>query len=69
MNKIIQCTVNSDDIEIEDSGQAKIFTAVDNINEDSDIFVRIQSWNEDENHNEFHQLINKRIKITIETID
>jgi len=65
---IIDCYFNSDEIDTEDGGQAKIFTASkDDL--DNGVFVRICSWDENKNHEDFKKFVGRRIKITIETID
>jgi hypothetical protein len=65
---IIDCYFNSDEIDIEDGGQAKIFTASkDDL--DNGMFVRVCSWDENKNHEDFKKFVGRRIKITIETID
>lgn len=64
---IIDCYFNSDDIDVEDSGCAKIFTVADDL--DTGMFVRICSWDENKRHEEFNRFVGRKIKITIETID
>ena len=65
---IIDCYFNSDEIDTEDGGQAKIFTASED-DLDNGMFVRVCSWDEDVEHSEFNKFVGRRIKITIETID
>lgn len=61
--KKIETEVSTYDVETDDGGMAKILE-IDLTNE---LFVRIQSWNEEKVHKEFTELINsKKIKITIE---
>jgi hypothetical protein len=56
------------DIHSEDSGQAKI---AEISTEKNDVFVRIYSWSEDKDHEQFNSIIdaNKKIRVTIEAID
>lgn len=66
---IIEQTLISSELEIEDGGCAKIFTAVQNETDDYGIFVRICSWDESKQHSELEGFINRKVRITIETID
>lgn len=54
------------DIHSEDSGQVKIAE----VSTENDVFVRIYSWSEDKDHEQFNSIIdeNKKIRVTIETI-
>jgi len=36
---------------------------------DNGMFVRVCSWDENKNHEDFKKFVGRRIKITIETID
>ena len=58
---------------IEDGGQAIICDRLSFNTEDSDddngMFVIIQSWDEEELHSDINLFKNKKVKITIETID
>lgn len=66
---VVECTLNENEIEIEDGGQAKIFSCCGEDDQDSGMFVKIQSWSEDGQHPEFDSFIGKKVRITIETID
>jgi len=55
------------DLSIEDSGHARILRL--DGEEDSNIFVRLQSWDEECTHEELMQFYNKKVRITIETVD
>lgn len=37
--------------------------------EDSDLFVRVHSWDETRKHEEFRRLIGKKIRVTIEIVE
>lgn len=65
---IINTTLRGDEINTEDGGQAKIFTASPDDNENG-LFINICSWDENKEHTDFNKLIGKKIRITIETID
>lgn len=58
-------------VEVEDGGCAKIFTTEDERQER--LFVRIQSWSEEnlchKEHPEFDSLIGKKIRVTVEVIE
>ena len=66
---IIVCTLKERDIDTEDGGQAKIFATSLNQEEDNGMFVKVCSWDENNNHDEFNKFIGRKIKITIETIE
>jgi hypothetical protein len=68
-NKVIVCDFNEDEIEIEDGGQSKMFVAVEDGDLDNGLFVRVCSWDEDEQHTDFNKFVGRKVKITIETID
>lgn len=65
------------DVAIEDGGSAIILTVYDSefttSEEENGMFVRIQSWDERKDpsvkHEEIRQFANKKIRITIETIE
>lgn len=56
-----------DCVSVEDSGCAVIAELSDP--QDSGLFVRIQSWSVSQEHAEIQQFLNKRVRITIETLD
>lgn len=56
--------VEPDDVKTEDGGQAKV---LEFNNEESTLFLRVQSWAEDKRHPDFDQLVGKRVRITVET--
>jgi len=66
---IIVCTLKERDVDTEDGGQAKIFSTSLNEDEDNGMFVKVCSWDENNNHDEFNKFIGRKIKITIETIE
>lgn len=65
-----------DDVEVHDGGHALIWQ-IDNDAVDPHLFVRVQSWDEGgasteaelTGHPTFQELMGKRIRITIETLD
>lgn len=63
---IIQYDGKIDEYKTEDSGQALI-AEIDK--ENSALYVRLISYDEDKKHEDFEKLKNKKIKITIETLD
>jgi len=58
---------------IEDGGQAIICDRLsfntEHSDDDNGMFVIIQSWDEEELHSDINLFKNKKVKITIETID
>lgn len=64
--KIIEDTLEVESVE--DGGAARI-ARVENANEDSCLFVRIQSWDELLRHEEFREFEGKRVRVTIEVIE
>ena len=54
-------------LSVEDSGCAMIGDVCDN--EDSGMFIRIQSWDETKEHKDFKSLIGKKIRVTIEVVE
>jgi hypothetical protein len=69
MHLILEQTLKESEVKREDGGQALIATIDDGSDEDTGIFVRLQSWDESTEHKLFNQLINKKVRITIETIE
>lgn len=59
----------TDNLQVEDGGQAIIATIGGNGPEERGVFVRIQSWDETREHAEMNKLLGKKIKVTIETIE
>lgn len=57
-------------LDVEDAGQAKIYTVVDE-NDDAlnGMFVKIQSWYDNGEHTEMNSLVGKRIRVTVEILD
>ncbi len=67
----IEPTIES--IDIEDSGCAKILHISDGTQSDDGLFIRLQSWKDDKNHEAFDSLVNgalegKKIKVTVELV-
>ena len=69
---VIQSVFNSKEVDIEDGGCAKIITLT-NENEDIDgLFLRVHSWIDNpeiDKHIDFDKFLDRKVKITIETID
>lgn len=69
MRVVFEQVVEPDDVDIEDGGDAKIMH-VDERAEGGDpdrgLFVKVQSWVD---HSEFDQLCDKRVRVTVETLD
>jgi len=67
---VIETTLNQSEIDSEDGGQALIFTTSREKDDDEmqGMFVRIQSWDEIRDHEEFNKFVGKKIRITIEEI-
>jgi hypothetical protein len=66
MEKIVIC--GKMEVDVEDGGRAKIGTLYGP--DDSQLFVRIQSWVEEEDgvHGVFNDLEGKTLKVTIEVV-
>lgn len=60
--------MSKDLIDSEDGGEALIFHASPD-DEDTGMFVKIQSWDESTAHVDFNKFVDKKVRITIETID
>tara|TARA_R110000772_G_scaffold20466_2_gene56717 strand:- start:35820 stop:36041 length:222 start_codon:yes stop_codon:yes gene_type:complete len=61
--------MSSDEIDSEDGGMAKIFHAGhEDTQSDNGMFVKLQSWDEDLDHEVFNRFVGKTIKITVEII-
>lgn len=58
--------IGSMDVAVEDSGKAKIGTIY---GEEGNLFIRIQSWDEELKHEEFVQLEGKKVRVTIEVLE
>jgi hypothetical protein len=54
-------------VERDDGGQALV--AEFSGGGDGGLFVRVQSWDESKRHEEMHQLMGRRVRITIEVLD
>jgi hypothetical protein len=57
------------EVTTEDSGNAKLGVLMDRSDFESDLFLRLQSWDESKRHHQFNEFIGRRVKVTIETID
>lgn len=53
---------------VEDGGAARI-ACISGDDQNSCLFVRIQSWDELNRHEEFRELEGKRVRVTIEVIE
>ena len=54
-------------IEKEDGGCAMIATISDD--DETGVFIRVQSWDDNKEHEDFKSLIGKKVRITIEVIE
>lgn len=72
LKNVIEEKLNFSDMENEDGGCFKCFkcfrVAKDFETEDG-MYVKICSWDESRKHLEFEKFINRKVRITIETID
>lgn len=60
--------VDSDEIDIDDAGAARMVLLDDGTDKDTGVFLIMHSWDEDKQHEEFEQFEGRMVKITIETI-
>lgn len=67
VTSFISESIIDSDVQTDDGGQALIYSLYDDDKENG-LFVRIQSWDESKEHEDFKKLVGKRIKVTIETI-
>lgn len=56
------------DVDIEDGGQARVHT-ISGDDEDGDMFVRVQSWDESCQHRQIKEFEGKKVRVTVEVID
>jgi len=54
-----------EDYSVEDGGQARIQTFGSPPDDESGLFVRLQSWDEDKEHKDWQKLAGKKIRITV----
>lgn len=68
---IIKCKFNKKEIIVDDGGAYKELPVFKNkpVEEIDGMWIKICSWNDDAEHNEFDKFIGRKIKVTIETID
>ena len=66
---IINDTISTSNIDIEDGGRYFGILLCDNSEEENGMYVKICSWDENRKHTDFNKFKNRKIKITIETID
>jgi hypothetical protein len=69
LTHIIEAELPHKYMENEDGGQFKGFNVSKVEGEENGIYVKICSWDDDMEHSEFEKFINRKVKITIETID
>lgn len=55
--------IDATNIKLEDGGQS---ATIEFSSDDSDLFIRLMSWNEGKKHDDLRRLIGRRIRITIE---
>lgn len=56
-------------LDIEDGGQARIYSMDYKPEDTNGLFVRLQSWDETKCHKLFEMFQGKRIRITVESIE
>lgn len=56
-------------IDIQDSGMAQIFEVDNYTGDETELFVRVQSYSNSKNHSVMDSLHGKRIRVTIEVLD
>lgn len=54
-------------VEVQDGGQAQLVEFANPI--ETGLFVRVQSWDDQREHAEMAQLLNKRVRVTVEVLD
>ncbi len=69
-----EVAIKPDHIYVDDGGCYKEFAVEDNEDEDNEdedngMFIRVCSWDDFKEHKDFNRFINRKLKITIETID
>lgn len=69
LQHIIEDRLNFSDMDTDDGGSFRCFQIAKDYNTEEGMYVKICSWDEDKNHFEFEKFINRKIRITIETID
>ena len=69
LKHVIEEVLDAKYMDNEDGGQFHSFSVNNNPDEENGIYVRLCSWDENGNHEEFNKFINRKVKITIETID
>lgn len=62
-------TMNAQDVKKEDGGAALIFSNSFDSNSDKGMFVRIQSWDETDIHEDMNKFIGKKCKLTLEILN
>lgn len=69
LEHVIEEKLNFSDMETEDGGNFKCFIVAKDFEKEDGMYVKICSWDESKKHLEFEKFINRKVKITIETID
>jgi hypothetical protein len=77
MKAVFEQVMFAEEVDVEDNGCARIFEVGDLTadseteasNQNDGLFVRIQSWSDNAIHTDFDKFVDKRIRVTIETID
>lgn len=55
--------------DVEDGGQYIACAMSNSEDKENGIYIKICSWDEKRNHEEFNQFLNRKVRVTIETID
>lgn len=58
-----------EDLSVEDSGCALIESIGQDSDDDTGMFVRVQSWDETKEHKDFNAFKGKRVRVTIEVVE
>ena len=69
LEHVIEEKLNFSDMETEDGGNFKCFIVAKDFETEDGMYVKICSWDESKKHLEFEKFINRKVRITVETID
>jgi len=69
LEHVIEEKLNFLDMETEDGGNFKCFRVQKDFETEDGMYVKICSWDESKKHLELEKFINRKVRITIETID
>lgn len=69
ISHIIEYKLDVAEMEREDSGNFMSFQIAKDFDDEYGMYVKICSWDENKSHSELEQFINRKVRVTIETID